>query len=635
LIVEMRRYKELFLAEAREHLVAAFELVGSLETEVRDPAAWTDLLRHAHSMKGMSATMGFDSLVALAHALEEFAGQFEVLDAEDLRRGLGPIADGLACMSRIVDRVDKDEPPRSVRAEALAEELEGALRNAVRDQTPVECAAAPAVLTRAEAPTTLDRSAPHWRLDLLLDDLPARSAELTVQILGQLAAMGRVEQVDPPGLDLQTGRFEGRLGLILSSELSRETLERRLRGIAGLQGCSLAPASRPEARSAPIAPIRWVRVRAEQLDALVDGLQELRFEQARLRRSLPADGRAGLQHLERAELCLKKTYGDALELRLVPFDTVAHRLHQAVRDLERQLGKDVRFEISGGQVRLDRSMLDELVEPLLHLVRNAMDHGLEQPEERRARGKAPRCSLMLELERRGERVYVRLSDDGRGIDPDAIARAAVRAGMVTERAVSRMSREERLFLTTRTGFSTAESVSHLSGRGVGLDVVRDTVERLGGSLLIESAPGGGTRVSIEIPLRIALAQTLLVRSGGEYYALPMEAVERAIDENRGAGRFAAAPDPDAAGQSPERVRLQSSTGDAPESPGDPCGGWIVVLGIGSRRLGLVVDEVLGRRELVVKPLRPPLSQLRPFSGASVLEDGAIALVVDPLQLRPS
>jgi len=592
----MNRYRELFLAEAREHLVAAFELLGTLEADARNRAAWRDLLRHAHSLKGMAATMGFDSLVAVAHAVEEFAGRFEELPPETLRRALRPIADGLACMSRIVDRVDRGESTQSERAAELARELEGQASG--------------------------ELGSTYWRVDLLLDDRPARSAELTVKILGQLASMGRVERVDPPSLDLQTGRFEGRLGLILSSELPREKLLEKLRGVAGLQGCSLSLESRPQARSVCEPTERWVRVRAEQLDGLVERVQELRLEQGRLRAVLPGEGRAALHHMERAEMRLEEIYGDVLDLRLIPFETVAQRLHQTVTELARQLDKSVGLEIVGGQVRLDRSMLDELVDPLLHMVRNALDHGLESPAERRAAGKAERCSLILELERRGERVHVRLSDDGRGIDPQAVRQAAVRAGLVSEDRAARMSREETLLLTARTGLSTAAGISHVSGRGVGLDVVRDTVERLGGALAIDSETGSGTRVSLEIPLRMALVQTLLVRSFGEYYALPMEAVERAIDSRRSLA------------EGSELVRLPPEAGAAADSGGARSDSWVVVLGIGSRRLGLVVDEVLGRRELVVKPLKPPLSRLRPYSGASVLENGAIALVVDPLQLLP-
>ncbi len=614
--MDMNRYMGLFLAEAREHLGAAFEIQLALESRPQESSSWKELMRHAHSLKGMAATMGYESLVVLAHAVEEFLERNGALASEASSERLPLLADSLHCMARIVDRVERGASTESTRAEELAQSL--AEISVQVDAAVVERAGGEAQedVTGIEQSPELasDCSISHWRLDLLLDDQPSRSAELTVSILQDLAALGRVVQVDPPRLDLQSGRFEGRLGLLLASGLEREKLEHELREIPGLQGCSISTSAGQSASKPHRETQRWVRVRAERLDALVEELQELRAEQSRLRGNLPEGNSALRDRMERAELRLDAIYGDALEMRLVPFDTVAQRVHQAVRELARQLGKSVRFEISGAHVRLDRAVLDELIDPLLHMVRNALDHGVETADGRREAGKTEQASLALELERRGERVHLRLRDDGRGICTDSLRAAAVDAGKLSEEESRRLTRDEALMLTTWSGISTASRVSHLSGRGVGLDVVRDTVERLGGLLSICSELGTGTQVSLEVPLRMALIQTLLVRSCGELFALPMDAGLRALKRDRDSTL--------------ELIHLPSRREEDRSS-----GSWVVEFKTGGGRLGLLVDEVVGRREIVVKPLPPPLGSLRPYAGAAVLENGSIVLVVDPLQLR--
>ena len=614
----MNRYMGLFLAEAREHLGAALELQLALEARPHESASWKELMRHAHSIKGMAATMGYESLVVLAHAVEEFLERNESAAPESSAERLPLLADSLHCMARIVDRVECGASTESIRAEELARSL--AEISAEGGTAILDPAGRPAVESLSEVGSVSSSVEAHgeqaaqWRVDLLLDDDPARSAELTVSVLREIAALGRVIQVDPPRLDLQTGRFEGRLGLVLSSTFERAELERELRALSGTQGCSLSPTRQQSSPDPRDKSQRWLRVRAEQLDALVEGLQELRVEQARLRRGLSAEDRALCDRMERAELRLDAIYGDALEMRLVPFDTMAQRVHQAVRELSRQLGKEVRFEIAGAHVRLDRSVLDELIDPLLHMVRNSLDHGIETPGERREAGKPKHASLALELERLGERVHLRLRDDGRGLCPDSLREATVRAGRLSEEEARRLTRDEALMLSTWSGISTACRVSHLSGRGIGLDVVRDTVERLGGVISIRSEKGRGTQISLEVPLRMALIQTLLVRSSDELYALPMDAGLRALKRDRDSSH--------------ELVRLPSLRDGDHNS-----GSWVVEIKVGGERLGLLVDEVVGRREIVVKPLPPPLGRLSPYAGAAVLESGAIVLVVDPLQLR--
>jgi two-component system chemotaxis sensor kinase CheA len=465
-----------------------------------------------------------------------------------------------------------------------------------------------------------------WRIDLHLSDPQAQPTRWVVAVLRRLSALGRVVHANPPLLAIDTGRFEGRLRLILASLLSRDRLEQELRSLVGEDGFALE--AEPPSRNW-VAPresrARWVRVRAEQLDELLEGILELRLEQGRIKSKLGSSSEALREHVERSEFQLKELYGLVMELRLVPFDSVGHRLHQAVRDLARELGKEVDFRIDGGHVRLDRLVLDALLDPLLHVLRNALDHGLESPDEREEAGKPRTGSVRLGLERHGDRVRFSVRDDGRGLDAERLKRKALDLGLIGIAEAASLTDDEAWMLTTLPRFSTAKEVSHISGRGVGLDVVRASLERMGGLLQIRSRTGQGVELNLWVPPTLAVIQTLLVRCQNGLYAVPLDAVERTIDLADARG--------DGTSGDLRLVRLGERLGlDARADAGSFAASMAVLLrGCGSRT-ALVVDEVVGSRDLVVKPFRGPLARLREYSGAALMADGSIAIVLDPFHL---
>jgi two-component system chemotaxis sensor kinase CheA len=359
---------------------------------------------------------------------------------------------------------------------------------------------------------------------------------------------------------------------------------------------------------------------------MVERILELRQEHGRLAAALPpATGRVR-RHLERSEFRLKELYGAVMELRLLPFDTVAQRLHQAVHDLAGELRKEVHLEIVGGDVLLDRAVLDALIDPLLHALRNAVDHGLELPEERRAAGKPVRGSLRLSLTRTGDRVHIVVGDDGRGMQPDALRRAAVRSRVLSQEDAADLTDDEVLLLTTLPRFTTRRDADHISGRGVGLDVVRERVESIGGFLELRSEPGRGCELRMSVPLRRALIRTLLVRCAEELYAVPVDAILKSIDLND--------PTLTSAADQPrvELIRLRDRLKLGSPRPTPSTRARALLLASVEPSTALVVDEVIGRKDLVVQPLLAPLTSLREYSGAALLEDGSIAVVLDPQSL---
>jgi two-component system, chemotaxis family, sensor kinase CheA len=321
-----------------------------------------------------------------------------------------------------------------------------------------------------------------------------------------------------------------------------------------------------------------------------------------------------------------------LELRVVPIDTVFSRFPRIVRTLAQKLGKDVTFETSGGETRLDKAMAESLVDPLMHMVRNAVDHGVETPADRTARGKGPQASVHLSAGSRNNRIVIELSDDGRGMDPSKLKKRAIERGILTENAAAAMTNEEAFKLIFAPGFSTAEQVTDTSGRGVGMDVVLTNVTRLGGSIAITSTLDKGTTFTLLLPLSAAIQPVLLVEAGGRVLAVPerflaetleLDPKERQLVEGHGALvlRDAVLPlhDLDALLEAKPEPRLDA------RCP-------VVIVQSGPHRLGLVVDRLVGRRELYVKEVHPAIVSIPGLSGAAVLGDGRAVLIVDGEEL---
>jgi two-component system chemotaxis sensor kinase CheA len=367
-------------------------------------------------------------------------------------------------------------------------------------------------------------------------------------------------------------------------------------------------------------------VRTDLLDAMLDRVLELRSEQERLAPPTRSAGdRALAGRFDRCRVLARALHAQVVELRLVAFETVARRLARGVQELAAGLGKSVRFDLEGRDVRMDRSMLEALQDPLLHMLRNAVDHGIESPAARAASGKEPSGRITLSVERRADRIVVALEDDGAGMDAAALRLAALRSGLIGPAEAARLGEAEALLLATLPGFSTAEALTEVSGRGVGLDAARSGIEALDGTLEIRSAPGRGTGMRITLPLTLALVQTLLVRSGGELFLVPASGVERVVQLPEGAP----VPESRCHGAPVDVVRLEQRLGLRRAAPRDGRPGAAILWPRGERTTALLVDEVLGRKDVVVKPLKPPLALLREYSGATLMEDGSVALVLDP------
>ncbi len=473
--------------------------------------------------------------------------------------------------------------------------------------------------------------------------VPAVRAFLVVKKLGGLGALvGSTPGVD----DLKAGRLPGRkLEVVLDTEEPLQALERALAQISDLGGVTLRaaePEPRPEAPPAGVAalaqarepqdPARTVRVRTEILDGFLDAVGELILATARIRevgRAVPRDHRGALDEgVDRLHAIVKDLHDKVMAVRMTPLALLTERLPRAARDVARATGKQVEVDIQGAEIEIDRAILEELTDPLLHVLRNAVDHGLEPPHLRLLAGKPETGRVSLHARRERDRVILEVADDGRGMDPARLRAAAVARGVLSEGQAALLSDREALLLCCHPGVSTAEIVTEVSGRGVGMDAVRRAVETLGGTIELESAPGRGTRVTLRLPLTVAVQPVLLVRVGEEVLGLPIAKVHGAaqvrlsqLDHSRGEPVLAH-------GGALVPVHELTRLLGFPEGPEGRERAVVVTEGGEGGRIGLAVDALLGQHEAVLKPLGSPLDQVPGLSAVTVLGDGRPVFILD-------
>ena len=629
--MDLSQYAELFLAESREHLSACNQLL--LEWE-RNPAArepTSGIFRAVHTVKGMAATMGYARVADLAHRAEN------LLDA--LRRGPDAITDDvLQLLFRTVDLLERSVELSVVGREseldvaAVAAELEKAsARIAPRAGRAAVAAATPAVVAPAVAPAA---AAGEGRLVqvILRPDSSLKGGRALI-VIRKAQTLGAVHGVTPSPAAFESEDFDGRLAFRLESSAPAQDIVQAIQGAGDVEQVFVAADDREEPRAEAAAAgieggrTRHLRVDLRRLDALMDQIGELVIARGRLNelaalRRDPAIDDIAIQ-ISRLSIDLQD---EIIQARMTPVWQVFDRLPRLVRDSARELGKQVAFRIEGKDIELDRAILDELTDPLVHLLRNAVDHGLETPEQRRKAGKPAEGEILLAAVRERASVTITISDDGRGIDRAKVLERAKREGLADPHAET-LTDDQLLRILARPGFTTAAAVTSVSGRGVGIDVVSTRVRALGGTIEVRSQPGRGTSFVLRLPVTLAIMRALIASVGSERYALPLTYVSETVE-------FGEAPTTTVEGQEAivlrDRVvplvhlrQLLSVSGDAPP-PRRP----IIVLEMGDRRAGLVVDGMLGQREIVVKGFDAPRGTLPLFSGATIMGDGIPALILD-------
>jgi two-component system chemotaxis sensor kinase CheA len=550
--MDMSQYKDLFVSEVREHLQGMNEAIVSLEGEPEDREKIDFLFRMAHSIKGMSASMGYGEMSELSHTMEDLMDR--------VRKGT------IGFVSAVADLL-----------------LEGS-----------------DLLTTMLNDVEAGGSGHHDILDLVQ----------------RLAGYTPFQVDEAPQQD--SGEATG-----TSPSATRDHSPEKI------------VSKKPElevAREKPDSP-QNVRVKTEVLDTLVNITGELITHKNRMISlandvKIPAltEAISDLSHL------VRELHDEVLKVRLMPLATVFDRLPRIVRDLAKKSGKEVLFEVSGKEIELDRGIVEELSDPLLHLLRNAVDHGLEPPAERTAAGKKPVGTISLDVQREKDRVLITISDDGKGMDPRRLIAAAIEKGLLRREEAPLLTPQQALMLVCLPGFSTATEITDVSGRGVGMDAVRASIQAIGGNLAIESSPGKGSCFTLSLPLTISIIQILLVSCSSLIVGLPVTKVLRTVDIrkdsvlSRGKKKFFLLGNEEIPLVSLHRLL------DLPLSPIKGENVPAVVVEMNERTVGLVVDRFVGQQDVFVKPLGSPLNRMKGFFGGAILGDGQVIFLVDPANL---
>ncbi|MFB1480195.1 chemotaxis protein CheW [Corallococcus sp. RDP092CA] len=489
-------------------------------------------------------------------------------------------------------------------------------------------------------------SAPRWAVRLRISPACQVPGVRAFLVHKRLSTLGTLVDLRPPLEELKAGRIpDGYIQVEVETSVGDAGIQAALRNVAEVEVVSVAPAV-PEPPALPIAApasdparatadagSRTVRVRTELLDYFLDTVGELMLATARLRevgKVLPENTRPALEEgVYRLHTLVKDLHDKVMSARMTPLSLITDRLPRAARDLARRKEREVELVITGAEIELDRAILDELADPLLHLLRNCIDHGLESPDERAAAKKPPRGRVTVTVRRARDRVIIDIEDDGRGMDPAKLKSAALQRGLISEDAAQRMADRDAFLLSCLPGVSTAKDITDISGRGVGMDAVKRVVESVGGTLEIDSERGRGTVFTLRLPLTVAVVHLLLVEVGEEVFGLPIAKVVGATEA-----------DPRSLSKSRETALLPHGNGLLPVHaleallgvPAAPKPGYrpfVVMEGdAGTGKVALAVDRLLGQEEVVLKPLSRPLDLLPGLSGVTILGSGRPVFILD-------
>lgn len=679
----MSQYLEVFIDECREHIQALNENLLQLENEPENLSIVNEIFRSAHTLKGMSATMGYEDMANLTHQMENVldgirSGKHEVssdlLDViflaidhlESMLSSISAGGDGKEDISTVMEQlkaieagvgIDQASQETAVTTEAIKEEQQTKSSSHTLPYDEFE----QTVLQQAtEQGFFAYEIHVHIRPDCLL-----KSARVYM-VFEVLEKMGDIIKTSPTVEELEEEQFDQMFTVTLVTKESKQDVEQKILKVSeidkvevnllDLEEIKTKEIERIEEKAATkpvdqkqkpleesksekkqpakttmkqVKPSKTIRVNIERLDNLMNLFEELVIDRGRLDQ-LAKD----INHPELSETVEKMSrvtndlQSAVLTMRMVSVDTVFNRFPKMVRQLARDLGKKIRLQISGQETELDRTVIDEIGDPLVHLLRNSVDHGIEMPDERKRKGKPEEGIIELKAYHSGNYVFIEINDDGAGINREKVASKAVAKGLITEEEKHSLSDKEIFNLILTSGFSTAEKVSDISGRGVGLDVVRNTIESLGGSVSVHSEENVGTQFLIQLPLTLSIISVMLVEVQKEKYAIPLSSIlETAIIKKSDIRYAHEQPVIEFRGNVVPLLYLQKIFEVPSEIEGNDYLS-IVIIRKGEKMAALVVDSFIGQEDIVLKSLGNYLTNVFAISGATILGDGQVALIVD-------
>lgn len=654
--MDVNEYLGLFLDEAQEHIQSVNTQLLKLEQSGGMDAV-QEIFRSAHTLKGMAATMGYESVANLTHEMES---------ALDLVRG-GKKASNQLLLDTMFTAMEQ--------IEEMIADIESGGRGANVDVSATVKAFQsfighdePETVEAADSPFTVDLYTDSvieqakqtgfeaYRLHVKLSDAVVLKAARAYMVFDRLQELGEVVRTVPDTEAIEQEQFDLSFDVLFLSQEAAEVIEHAVSQVSEVDRVEVhlftaEAVGEPEVAAsveAPIAPVvnavpaqneveevkeqpvaqaKTIRVNLERIDRLMNLFEEFIIDRGRLERLADEVGQPELNEtVEKIKRGTNELQSLVLTLRMMPIEQVFNRFPRMVRSVAKDIHKKVQLDISGAETELDRTVIDEIGDPLVHLIRNAIDHGIERPDVRVQSGKPEQGRLSLRAYHGGNRVFIEIEDDGAGINVDKVRAKAFERGVLTVEEAANMTDNELAMLIFAPGFSTADVVTDLSGRGVGLDVVKNKIESLGGVVSLETSVGQGTKFQVSLPLTLSIISAMLVMAGEETYAIPLSSILETtlLDE---ADILTAHRERvfDFRGQLVPLVYLKEMFGIDVETKSQfP----VVVVRKGNKLVGVVVNDLIGQQEIVMKPLGSYLEGIPAISGATILGDGRVALIVD-------
>ena len=629
---DMNKYAQLFVTESRELLRSINSSAIELEKEPERKETIDQMFRDCHTIKGMAGMMNVAAATELSHALEDVLGAVRAGKLKANSAIIDGVLKGLDGIEAMVGSFERNEPVKE-RPELVA--LLEALLTSVPQPPPPPPPPKEKTKTKGK-PQKKETTTIIVKLGRRCS-LPSARA---VVILKELSKAAEIIETNPSEEDIEHEQFFETLTVIVEPRDKFQEAVDRVFSMIDVEELTVGLTSEPRekwnrhVKQAPTTAsvesthAQTVKVNMDRLDDLLDDVGELVIGRSRLieKASFGED-----YELQEITSLIDKLTADiqskVLTIRMIPLDVVMNRFPRMVRDLSKSENKEVELVVEGGGIELDRTVVDKVTEPMMHLLRNCIDHGIETPDERVKLGKHAKGLIRIVASRQQDHVLIEVSDDGRGIDFEGIRKTAVDRGIMKAQQAESATGRELLDLIFKPGFSTKTEVTQVSGRGVGLDVVKKGVEDLGGSIVVTSSKGAGTTFSLWLPFTLAIIEAMLIGIGDQTYAVPMSSiVESHKFEQEDVKSIRSREVVQLRGEVLPLVRMRDFYGLGDQEVNGPFNALVVQSR--DRRAALVVDELLGHQQIVVKSLDKRLNRVKGISGGTILGSGRIALIVD-------
>lgn len=690
--MDVSQYLEIFIDETREHIQNLSDHIMVLEQEPENADTINEIFRAAHSLKGMAGTMGYKRMQHLTHMMENVFSEvrngtvkvtssmvdvlFQCLDAVE------------AYLDEIVNTTEEGDNDNEPIIKLLNGFLEGDKKKAdeqeeedKEEKAPVEEAPREIKLSEFELNAiseALTKGMNVFKIRVHVDENCILKAARAFLVFKALEELGEIIKSDPSVQDIEDEKFEFEFTVIIVTNSDKDTTTKAVSDVLEIKRvdteaitevskpimtaepkeeeqpkekeqektevakAETAPAKTPEKKAAAPAkassgkPVvnRTIRVDIEKLDVLMNLVSELIIAKNGLVSTSNTDSKeknSGFnEQIEYLERVTTNLHESVMKVRMMPIETVTQKFPKMVRDLSKKLNKQMKLTMTGEDTELDRTVIDELGDPLMHLLRNSADHGLESEELRKERGKDPVGSIILNAFQDGNNVVIEVGDDGNGIDVAAVKNKAIEKGTITPEQAETMTDKEIIDLLFQPSFSTAKVVSDVSGRGVGLDVVKTKIESLGGAIEVKTALGEGSTFSIRLPLTLAIIQALMVEIGYEKYAVSLDSIQAIEDVLKTDIKYVQSKEViNLRGNVIPIIRLHEILDIEEINDDDNDNLTVVIIKKGDKQAGLVVDRLIGQQEIVIKSLGSYIdSGNKLISGATILGNGDVALILD-------